>query len=38
LRDAAYVGALLGIPRKSVLQYAREGTCPQCASAAMCGS
>ncbi len=28
LRDAAYVGALLGIPRKSVLQYAREDKLP----------
>ncbi len=28
LRDAGYVGRLLGIPRKSVLQYAREGKLP----------
>jgi excisionase family DNA binding protein len=28
LRDAAYVAGLLGIPRKSVLQYAREGKLP----------
>lgn len=28
LRDAAYVGALLGIPPKTVLQYAREGRLP----------
>jgi excisionase family DNA binding protein len=28
LRDAGYVARLLGIPRKSVLQYAREGKLP----------
>lgn len=28
LRDADYVARLLGIPRKSVLQYAREGKLP----------
>jgi len=28
LRDAEYVARLLGIPRKSVLQYAREGKLP----------
>jgi excisionase family DNA binding protein len=28
LRDATYVAGLLGIPRKSVLQYAREGRLP----------
>ena len=28
LRDAGYVAGLLGIPRKSVLQYAREGKLP----------
>ncbi len=28
LRDADFVGRMLGIPRKSVLQYAREGVLP----------
>jgi excisionase family DNA binding protein len=28
LRDASYVAALLGIPRKTVLQYARDGRLP----------
>ena len=28
LRDAAYVAELLGVPHKSVLQYAREGRLP----------
>jgi excisionase family DNA binding protein len=28
LRDAGYVARLLGIPRKSVLEYAREGKLP----------
>jgi excisionase family DNA binding protein len=28
LRDAAYVAALLGVPHKSVLQYARDGRLP----------
>lgn len=28
LQDAGYVAELLGVPRKSVLQYAREGRLP----------
>ena len=28
LRDATHIAALLGIPRKSVLQYARDGRLP----------
>lgn len=28
LRDADYIAGLLGIPRKTVLQYARDGRLP----------
>jgi len=28
LRDAAYISRLLGIPRKTILQYARDGRLP----------
>lgn len=28
LQDAGYIAALLGIPRKTVLQYARDGRLP----------